>query len=178
MSWEKKIFNAQSRNCSEECELASNFSFHTNKFSSCLIYSWCSSKATWNFANAKKLVFAFYYFRYFLMTFLKMTFLFYYAEPVMPSTKACAKQATMDDMHAELFQKCNLSNRGLKPMLQRKIPDAEPEQKSIVQKIHEEFQAKVAARDLKRNWSIKNKYQMWNKIFWNKNKEKNEEILI
>lgn len=69
----------------------------------------------------------------------------------MPSTKACTKQATMDDMHSEFFQKCNLSNRGLKPMLQRKIPDAKPEQKSIFQEIHEEFKSKIAARDMKRN---------------------------
>lgn len=67
------------------------------------------------------------------------------------STEACAKLATMDDMHAEFFQKSNSSNRGLKSVLQRELPHVGPEPKSIFQKIHEEFKAKIAANDKKRN---------------------------
>lgn len=63
-----------------------------------------------------------------------------YAEP--------APKATMEDLHIEFLEKSNAPNRGLKPGHLRKLPDAEPKPKSDFQKLHDQFKAKLASKQL------------------------------
>lgn len=78
-------------------------------------------KNNMEFRHCQKVCVFFILFSVFSKNFSENIFSFYYTESVKPSTKANLNQATMDDMHAELLQKYNSPNRGLKPMLQREI---------------------------------------------------------
>lgn len=67
------------------------------------------------------------------------------------SVKIAQEKPTMNDMHVEFLQKCNSPNRGLKPGNQRILPALKPETLSDFQKLHNEFKAKIVAKNVKRN---------------------------